>query len=108
MRALTCSALPALLFIMAGCCKTLPVMPDPVACTFPKAAVEESCEEPATIRDGVTYSDLIAASIADRNALRKCAAHDRLLRKSIQECSAEQARYSTKIQEVNERYGSQH
>jgi hypothetical protein len=106
MRSIMYPALPVLLFITTGCCKTIPVMPDPVACTFPKATLEDSCEEPVNIGDGVTYSDLISASIADRNSLRKCSAHDRLLRKSIQECSAELERYRVRIQEVNERYGS--
>jgi len=106
MRARTYPAIPVLLLVMAGCCKTLPVMPDPVACSFPKATLDETCAEPVTIKDGVTYSDLITSSIADRNALRKCAAHDRLLKKSIQECSAELERYRMKVQDVNERYGT--
>jgi hypothetical protein len=108
MRVFAYIGLPVLLLLNAGCCKTLPVMPDPVACSFPKAALEESCDVPVNIGDGATYSDLIAASIADRNALRKCTAHDRLLKKSIQECSEEMARYKSKIQDVNARYGTRY
>ena len=63
MRFFMYPGLSVLLIIMAGCSKTLPVIPDPVACAFPNATLDENCEEPVTIKDGMTYSDLIAAPL---------------------------------------------
>jgi hypothetical protein len=92
--------------LLTGCCKTMPVIPDPITCPIPAALLEESCVEPVTIEDGVTYSDLIGASINDRNSLRKCDAHDRLLKNSIRECNAALEQYKSRLQEINQKFGT--
>ena len=107
---MTCRAesLAALLVVtlaglLGACAPTLPVLVKPVECPVPADLLARRCDEPRPLPDGLSYADLIAIGIADRNALRRCALHDRLLADSLQACQQAIASYNDKLREINEK-----
>ena len=106
---MTChAASPAALLLacaglLGGCAPTLPVIVKPVDCPVPADLLARRCDEPRPLPEGLSYADLIAIGIADRNALRRCALHDRLLADSIQACQKAIADYNDRLREINEK-----
>ena len=87
--------------LLGACAPTLPVIVNPVDCPVPADLLARRCDEPRPLPDGLSYADLIAIGIADRNALRRCALHDRLLADSLQACQKAIADYNDKLREIN-------
>ena len=88
---------------LSACAPTLPVLVKPVECPVPADLLARRCDEPRPLPDGLSYADLIAIGIGDRNALRRCALHDRLLADSLQACQKAIADYNDKLREINEK-----
>ena len=63
------------------------------------------CAEPVSLAEGATYGDLVRAGVEDRNALRVCARHDRLLADTLRECNASLERYKVQIRDINDKLG---
>ena len=93
----------ALASLLSACAPTLPVLVKPVECPVPADLLARRCDEPRPLPDGLSYADLIAIGIGDRNALRRCALHDRLLADSLQACQKAIADYNDKLREINEK-----
>ena len=55
------------------------------------------------LADGISYADLIAIGIDDRNALRACARHDRLLAGVLQACQQAIKDDNDKRVEINQK-----
>lgn len=89
----------------AGCSATINVLPEPLACPVAPEILAQRCAEPVALADGATYGDLVKASVEDRNALRVCARHDRLLAESLMACNAALESYKLKIREINDKLG---
>ncbi len=95
--------LPLLLAgLLVGCAPTLPVVVQPVDCPLPTEALARRCDEPRVVADGISYADLIAIGIDDRNALRACARHDRYLTGVLQACQQAIKDYNDKLVEINQ------
>ena len=90
---------------LAGCSTTVNVVPEPLACPVSAEVLAQRCAEPLALADGATYGDLVKASVEDRNALRVCARHDRLLADSLVACNAALERYKVQIREINAKLG---
>ena len=88
---------------LSACAPTLPVLVKPVDCPVPADLLAKHCDDPRPLPEGLSYADLIAIGIADRNALRRCALHDRLLADSLQACQKAIADYNDKLREINEK-----
>lgn len=98
------AALAALLAsLLSACAPTLPVIVKPVDCPVPADLLAQRCDQPRPLPEGLTFADLIAIGIADRNALRRCALHDRLLADSLQACQRAITEYNDKLREINEK-----
>jgi hypothetical protein len=95
----------ALCAAFAGCSTTVNVVPEPLACPVPPEVLAQRCAEPVSLADGATYGDLVRAGVEDRNALRVCARHDRLLADTLRECNASLERYKVQIREINDKLG---
>lgn len=91
--------------VFAGCSTTVNVVPEPLACPVSAEVLAQRCAEPVALADGATFGDLIKASVEDRNALRVCARHDRLLADSLLACNAALESYKVKIREINDKLG---
>lgn len=89
----------------AGCSTTVNLVPEPLSCPVSPEVLAQRCVEPASLADGATYGDLIKAGVEDRNALRVCARHDRLLADTLRECNASLERYKVQIREINDKLG---
>ena len=89
--------------LLVGCAPTLPVVVQPVDCPLPTEALAQRCDEPRVVADGISYADLIAIGIDDRNALRACARHDRLLVGVLQACQQAIKDYNDKLVEINQK-----
>lgn len=89
----------------AGCSATVNVVPEPLACPVSPEVLAQRCAEPVSLADGATYGDLVRAGVEDRNALRVCARHDRLLADTLRECNASLERYKVQIREINDKLG---
>ena len=103
------AASPAALLVMTlasllgACAPTLPVIVNPVDCPVPADLLARRCDEPRLLPEGLSYADLIAIGIADRNALRRCALHDRLLADSLQACQKAITDYNDRLRKINEK-----
>ena len=91
--------------VFAGCSATINVLPEPLACPVSPEILAQRCAEPVSLADGATYGDLVKASVEDRNALRVCARHDRLLADTLMACNAALESYKLKIREINDQLG---
>ena len=89
----------------AGCSATVNVLPEPLACPVSPEVLAQRCAEPVALADGATFGDLVKASVEDRNSLRVCARHDRLLADSLMACNAALENYKLKIREINDKVG---
>lgn len=93
-----------LILFLAGCCRTLPVLPEPLTCPIAVEKLVETCADPAPFPESATYGDVVGVAIADRQSLRACQAHDRLLVDSIKACNAAMEDYRQKIKAINEKF----
>jgi hypothetical protein len=91
--------------LFAGCSTTVSLVPEPLACPVSPEILAQRCAEPVSLADGATFGDLVKASVEDRNALRVCARHDRLLADTLSACNAALESYKLKIREINDRLG---
>ena len=91
----------ALASLLSACAPTLPVIVMPVDCPLPPDLLTKRCDEPRPLPEGLSFADLIAIGIADRNALRRCALHDHLLADSIQACQKALADYNDRLRKLN-------
>lgn len=102
---LAAAALLAACAGLAGCSTTVNLVPEPLSCPVSPEILAQRCSEPVSLPDGATYGDLVKASLEDRNALRVCARHDRLLADTLRECNASLERYKVQIREINDKLG---
>ncbi len=88
---------------LAACAPTLPVIVKPLDCPVPADLLAQRCDAPKPVPDGINYADVISLGIDDRQALRACAAHDRLLANLISECQQAIRAYNATLQELNDK-----
>ena len=84
-----------------GCTRTVPVAVEPVGCPVTAEILAQRCEKPQPIADGATFGGMLQISELDRQALRDCAAHDRLLADIITKCRQALKEYNDRLSELN-------
>ena len=99
------AALLAVCAGFAGCSTTVNLVPEPLSCPVSPEVLAQRCADPVSLADGATFGDLVKAGLEDRNALRMCARHDRLLVDTLRECNASLERYKVQIREINDKLG---
>lgn len=80
----------------------VPVVKEAQQCE-PAAAMLAACGEPAAIKAGVTFGEMMELSRQDRETLRACALRHQSLAESIADCKARIAKYNADIRELNAR-----
>jgi hypothetical protein len=103
-RILLCALLAAAL--PACTTTTVPVVKEAQKCV-PAAALLEPCGEPADVRAGITYGELIDASRGDREKLKACALRQRSLAAALTDCNGSIDKYNADIREINARNAKQ-
>ena len=93
----------ALLSLLGACAPVLPVIVPPMDCPVSQALLDQRCDEPRPLPDGMSYADLIAVGMADRHALRRCALHDKVLADSLRACQEAIKVYNGKLELINQR-----
>ncbi len=94
---------------VAGACAApvaVPVVKEAQRCE-PAAAMLAACSEPAPIKAGVTFGEMMDLSRQDREALRACALRHKSLAESIADCKVRIENYNTEIREINARNAKQ-
>jgi hypothetical protein len=86
----------------AGCTTTtaVPVVKEAQKCA-PDASLLAACEEPAAVRHGITFGELIEISSRDRETLRQCALRQKSLAEAIAGCNGAIDAYNSDIREFN-------
>ena len=88
----------------AACTTTVavPVVKEAQQCE-PAAAMLAACSEPAPIKAGVTFGEMMELSRQDREALRACALKHKSLADAMADCKARIDNYNAEIRELNAR-----
>jgi len=97
-RILTC-LLP---IALCACTTAVPVVEESLKCDLP-ASMLAPCAEPAAIKDGITFGELIDVSSRDRDGLRACALKQKSLADAAVTCTHSIEMYNEKIREINKR-----
>jgi hypothetical protein len=95
--------LPCLLVIaFSGCATTtaVPVVKEAQKCA-PDASLLAACDEPAAVKHGITFGELIEISSRDRETLRQCALRQKSLAEAIAGCNGAIDAYNSEIREFN-------
>jgi hypothetical protein len=92
-----------LLPIAACACTTaVPVVEESLKCDMP-ADMLAACAEPAAIKEGVTYGELIDVSRQDRASLASCSLRQKALADAAVTCTHSIDVYNEKVREINAR-----
>jgi hypothetical protein len=83
-----------------GCSTTVPVVKEAQKCQPPPSMLE-SCGDVASIKQGITFGEIIEVSSRDRDALRVCALRHKRLVETIAECNNNIDRYNAEIREID-------
>jgi hypothetical protein len=95
----------ACLVAAASCgCTTMsvPEVKEALKCE-PSAAILAACGAPASVKEGVTFGEMIEVSGRDRDALRECALKQQALAQSMAMCNDRIEKYNAAIREINAR-----
>jgi hypothetical protein len=98
--AMAATAVLACLLLQA-CAPTLPKAVKPVGCSVDDATLALACAAPQTVRDGITYSDVLAIGRLDRLALLECQASLKSTVKILVECRRSINEYSQALDSLN-------
>jgi hypothetical protein len=85
-------------------CTTMavPVVKEAQKCELP-ASMLAACGDPAAIKQGITFGEMIDVSSRDRDSLNACALRHKSLADAIAACNDKIEKYNTDIREMNAR-----
>ena len=89
-------------FALSACTTAVPVVEESLKCELP-AGMLAACAEPAPIKEGITFGELIDVSSRDRDSLRACALRQKSLADAAVTCTHSIEQYNEKIREINAR-----
>jgi hypothetical protein len=96
------------LVALSGCTTmAVPVVKEALECNIP-AEMLAACGEPALIKEGITFGEMINVSALDRETLRKCAFSQRSLADAALQCKDSIDKYNAEIRERNARNAAKH
>jgi hypothetical protein len=95
-RILTC-LLP---LAFSGCATPVPVVKEALKCEVP-AGMLAACGEPAAIKQGITFGEMIEVTSRDRDSLRACALRHKSLADAIAACNSNIDRFNAEIRDIN-------
>ncbi|HEY6863162.1 MAG TPA: hypothetical protein VI319_04625 [Burkholderiales bacterium] len=88
---------------LCGCTTmVVPEVKEALKCE-PSDAMLAACGSPSSIKDGVTFGEMIEVSGRDRDALKECALKQQALAQSIAACNERIEKYNAAIREMNAR-----
>ena len=87
----------------SGCtAMAVPVVKEALKCEVP-ASMLSVCGEPAAIKQGVTFGEMIDISGRDRDSLRACTLRHKSLADAIAACNDSIEKYNVEIRDLNAR-----
>jgi hypothetical protein len=87
----------------SGCTTmAVPVVREAQRCEAP-ASMLAACGDPAAIRQGVTFGEMIDVSSRDRDSLGACALRHKSLADAVTACNNSIDKYNAEIREMNAR-----
>jgi hypothetical protein len=95
-------AICALCAAFSGCATTVPVVEELVKCDAP-ADMLAACVNPADIKQGITFGEMIDVSSRDRASLKACANSHKYLADVVAQCNASIDKNNVRIREINAR-----
>jgi hypothetical protein len=87
--------------LLQACAPTLPKAVKPVGCSVDDATLALACAAPQTMRDGITYGDVLGLARLDRLALLECQANLKSTVKILAECRRSINEYSQALDSLN-------
>ena len=93
--------------LLQACAPTLPKAVKPVGCSVDDATLALACAAPQTVRDGITYGDVLAIGRLDRVALLECQAFLKSTVKMLAECRRSIGEYSQALDGINDAIAKQ-
>jgi hypothetical protein len=94
------------MLLLTGCSSTVVKLEEAIPCPISVSGLAETCTPPVAVADGATYADILVTTQTDRKSLRTCAAHDDLLRQTIDACNAAIAKHNEAVKEINQKYAT--
>ena len=87
----------------SGCTTmAVPVVKEALKCEVP-AGMLAACGDPAAIKQGITFGEMIDVSSRDRDSLNACALRHKSLADTIAGCNSSIEKYNAEIRELNAR-----
>lgn len=84
----------------AGCSTPVPVVGEAIRCE-PPAEIARRCDLPASVREGITYGELMQLIQADRQALGSCANRHDALARTIATCNEQIDAHNQRLRGMN-------
>jgi hypothetical protein len=94
--------LMGMLSVAFSACTMVPVVKEALKCEVP-AGMLAACGDPAAIRQGITFGEMIDVTGRDRDNLRACALRHKSLADAIAACNSSIDRFNAEIREINAR-----
>lgn len=91
----------ALLLSLIGCTTYVPTVTPALKCE-PPTALLQGCSAPLALKDGISYSELLVAYQADRQALQRCAVQLEALKQAVSTCNATIDSHNAELAKLNE------